>query len=1015
MYSNRFCIRSFHFLFFLTISFFLYATIETITIQQSSMTEVIVSGSLTEIGAPGEPVEVGICYGGTLPNITDNCITVTPQTGIFSCTISDMEPDGDYNFRAYVKYSDTTVYGRILSIHSIGPLGSGYLSESFEGDTFPPPGWTRVCLGGSNWVQSWSGRTPFPAWMSGTMWTPEGGGNRMAYCTYSYAKDKFPDSNAGDGKINNNWIISRKVRNVQPDTVLGFWVSKCFIKFADILNVKISTTGQAVEDFTIDAATYNFPRETEENTTTWEQDRKEYEYKTIPIGTLVPAGSDIYIGFQEYYFNNWYDVGGMQLDLINSGDQKDYAMELDGIDDAITLPVTHSTSEYTIEAWVCPTDTSSVNIISRNSGDPTVDKSHQLWIDENGRFNHSCYADTLQTVTGTTIAQAGHWYHIVGTAVDNKYIHLYINGKLEGSVIATNILWRNGTQYSVGASTTSGVDEFYEGQISDLRIWHKELTVEEIIEKMHFRLRGAETNLTAYYPLQSASETVEDAGLQGLDGTFLNGPSILEESLCPKGNADFASWNHLFSSWSTQTDPEEKAIHGLTISQPAPSSNDFILFADNAGSGTSREHLEATTGMRLTREWKIDVTGSGVSTLSFNLTEASGDDLGLITVDKYILLKRTATDSDFVSFVTGATSRTDSVITFENVSLESGLYTLAIDDALPLVTTSDFSSITALTASGGGSISHNGGSSILSRGVCWKENAEPSISDVFTTDGTGTGDFTSSLTGLTQNTIYKVRAYATNVAGTGYGDVITITSNDIPIAVADSYSFYPGVERTVTTSVLNNDTDSESLTAVLDTPPANGVLNLESDGTFTYTPENNSYTTTFTYRASDGIDQSETATVTLSVATATWNGNGNWDDDSKWTIPVIPGNTDHIIVQSGSLIVPDNTQLGNMSIENGTVLMGNNVTMGNLTMNGGYATLTGNLQVQNLTLETGTALTVPLNPFALTIQGEYHDNGGTMRAAHGGVITIQGSVYQNDTMVISNTSPMKVYSGLEVK
>ena len=65
---------------------------------------------------------------------------------------------------------------------------------------------------------------------------------------------------------------------------------------------------------------------------------------------------------------------------------------------------------------------------------------------------------------------------------------------------------------------------------------------------------------------------------------------------------------------------------------------------------------------------------------------------------------------------------------------------------------------------------------VTSRGVCWSTSQNPTINDNKTTDGSGTGGFTSSLTNLTPNTTYYVRAYATNSAGTGYGNVVSFTT-----------------------------------------------------------------------------------------------------------------------------------------------------------------------------------------------------------------------------------------------
>lgn len=96
---------------------------------------------------------------------------------------------------------------------------------------------------------------------------------------------------------------------------------------------------------------------------------------------------------------------------------------------------------------------------------------------------------------------------------------------------------------------------------------------------------------------------------------------------------------------------------------------------------------------------------------------------------------------------------------------------------VPTVTTTSISAITATTASGGGNVTADGGGTVSARGVCWNTTGTPDIiNDSYTTDGSGTGSFTSSLTSLTENTPYYVRAYATNSAGTGYGDVVQFTT-----------------------------------------------------------------------------------------------------------------------------------------------------------------------------------------------------------------------------------------------
>ena len=101
---------------------------------------------------------------------------------------------------------------------------------------------------------------------------------------------------------------------------------------------------------------------------------------------------------------------------------------------------------------------------------------------------------------------------------------------------------------------------------------------------------------------------------------------------------------------------------------------------------------------------------------------------------------------------------------------------------LPVLTTTNISNITTISAISGGNISNNGGDIILSRGICWSINSNPTISDTHTSDGTGSGTFISILNSLQPGTNYYVRAYATNSLGTAYGNQVNFTTNSISTA-----------------------------------------------------------------------------------------------------------------------------------------------------------------------------------------------------------------------------------------
>ena len=73
-------------------------------------------------------------------------------------------------------------------------------------------------------------------------------------------------------------------------------------------------------------------------------------------------------------------------------------------------------------------------------------------------------------------------------------------------------------------------------------------------------------------------------------------------------------------------------------------------------------------------------------------------------------------------------------------------------------------------------ITNDGGAPVTSRGVCWSLSMNPTINNMHTVDGSGTGWFNSNITNLVPNTQYYVRSYATNSEGTGYGNELIFTT-----------------------------------------------------------------------------------------------------------------------------------------------------------------------------------------------------------------------------------------------
>ncbi|HBQ82564.1 MAG TPA: hypothetical protein DD745_06755 [Bacteroidales bacterium] len=168
---------------------------------------------------------------------------------------------------------------------------------------------------------------------------------------------------------------------------------------------------------------------------------------------------------------------------------------------------------------------------------------------------------------------------------------------------------------------------------------------------------------------------------------------------------------------------------------------------------------------------------------------------------------------------------------------------------IPTLTTTAITGITQTTAASGGNISSDGGALVTARGICWNTSANPTIAlSTKTTNGTGTGTFTSSLTGLTAGTTYYVRAYATNSAGTSYGNEINFTTSAvIPVS------------PTLTTSVI---------TLITQTTASSGG-NITSDGNAPVTAR--------------GVCWNTSANPTIALSTKTTDGTGTGTFTSSLT------------------------------------------------------------------------------------------------------------------------------------
>lgn len=140
--------------------------------------------------------------------------------------------------------------------------------------------------------------------------------------------------------------------------------------------------------------------------------------------------------------------------------------------------------------------------------------------------------------------------------------------------------------------------------------------------------------------------------------------------------------------------------------------------------------------------------------------------------------------------------------------------------SVPILTTTSISSISGSEVECGGTITSDGGATVMERGVCWGTKQTPTISNNKTADGDGAGTFKSEISGLTPGTKYYFRAYASNSSGTGYGSTMSFTPT---LTKLDHKANMDAVEGMLRSAVVMWASNNLMTTGTFLYPPASAV------------------------------------------------------------------------------------------------------------------------------------------------------------------------------------------------
>ena len=263
---------------------------------------------------------------------------------------------------------------------------------------------------------------------------------------------------------------------------------------------------------------------------------------------------------------------------------------------------------------------------------------------------------------------------------------------------------------------------------------------------------------TSANPTMINSKTIEGSGLGAFVSNITNlTPNTMYYLRAYAMNTAGTSYGNQVSFTTSQVALVTLTTTAITTITQTTAVSGGNITADNGGSVITRGICWGTATNPTTANDKT-TDGTGTGSFASNLTGLSGN-------TKYYV-RAYATNSIGTAY--------GNEISFTTSAL------------IPTLTTTAISSITTTTASSGGNISSDGGASVTAHGVCWNTSTGPTTSNSKTTDGTGSGSFVSSLTALTANTKYYVRAYATNSVGMAYGNEISFTTSTAITTVSDA-------------------------------------------------------------------------------------------------------------------------------------------------------------------------------------------------------------------------------------
>ena len=443
--------------------------------------------------------------------------------------------------------------------------------------------------------------------------------------------------------------------------------------------------------------------------------------------------------------------------------------------------------------------------------------------------------------TGVFSISLGNGVRVGGTAsglatIDWSKGPFYLNLKVAITPIGGNSSWDYNKEWVDMGTTSFGAVPFAlysasSAKVDDklnatdttkmLAVYAKAIKVQSLETSLASKLTAADT-LTMLAPYAKAAYTIDSSFFKTQLATKLSLSDstkyVTPKMLAAKSFDSTSIYNQLalkaslndFTSLTTSVASNSASVTSLTTSVASNSASVTSLtasVASNSASVTSLTTSVASYSASITANSTAINLKAPLTSPLFTGTVAIGTNnpsaaaaLDITSTTQGLLLPRltyaqkmsiSSPDAGLVLWCSDCGTRGEMQVYDGNsfVNLIGGSASLA----LPAISsTTGAYSITTSSAISGGVVSSDGGSTVYSRGIVWGTSTGPTIALVTkTTDGTGVGTYTSTMTGLTSGVTYYVRAYATNNIGTKYGTEISFNSLQALATLATTTTAYP--------------------------------------------------------------------------------------------------------------------------------------------------------------------------------------------------------------------------------